>query len=760
MADRRKLQGEIDRCLKKVTEGVETFDDIWKKVHGASNTNQKEKYEADLKKEIKKLQRLRDQIKTWLSSSEIKDKRQLQDTRKLIETQMERFKVVERETKTKAYSKEGLSGGVQKIDPAQKEKDEMNQWLANCIDSLNIQVDQFECEMESMSVTTKKGKNVSAKDASRVEELKAHVEKHRFHINKLETLMRMLDNGTIEVDKIRSVQEDVNFYLESCLEPDFEENEYLYDDLDLDESCAPLGVGETKSTSQSNATSEHGSDSPHNELSTPHTPQSVSHTPHPGQATTVQTPNASQTATSLTNATSQLNNHHSNAKNDTPSQAGTPNNLTTSSPTSTPVLEIKQSVNIQAPSTPVVKPVAVRPVGSTKSPQASGASSPAPGLHNEASKIAYSSVVATPAPVTPQQQQQQQPIALQQQAQQQAAQTQQQQPPQPQQQQPQQILQPPVQLNGVVSPSPNQTQSQQMQVVNGPPQHTSSPTKQPQTDGHVLSNNVDGSPVMMIMNSLNQADLVPQTTAPITNGVCEVETPQKHVTAPQLQQQQQQQQQQREQQQQQLHQQQQQQVQQQRQLQQQQLQQLQQQGSQGTSQSQQMPVSDDQMMPQDAHIPAVLGVAPLGKSTMPKECYYQLHHLNWASQHMPHPSDSDRLRNYLMRQPCSTPPYYPLTPPLDPAEMFQRLATETLFFIFYYMEGTKAQYLAAKALKKQSWRFHTKFMMWFQRHEEPKTITEDFEQGTYIYFDYERWSQRRKEGFTFEYRFLEDRDLN
>lgn len=50
------------------------------------------------------------------------------------------------------------------------------------------------------------------------------------------------------------------------------------------------------------------------------------------------------------------------------------------------------------------------------------------------------------------------------------------------------------------------------------------------------------------------------------------------------------------------------------------------------------------------------------------------------------------------------------------------------FFIFYYMEGTKAQYLAAKALKKQSWRFHTKYMMWFQRHEEPKVINEEYEQ--------------------------------
>lgn len=43
------------------------------------------------------------------------------------------------------------------------------------------------------------------------------------------------------------------------------------------------------------------------------------------------------------------------------------------------------------------------------------------------------------------------------------------------------------------------------------------------------------------------------------------------------------------------------------------------------------------------------------------------------------------------------------------------------------MQGTKAQYMAAKALKKLSWRFHTKYMMWFQRLEEPKAITDDYE---------------------------------
>lgn len=52
---------------------------------------------------------------------------------------MERFKVVERETKTKAYSKEGL-GAAQKLDPAQKEREEIQHWLVSSIDLLNIQV--------------------------------------------------------------------------------------------------------------------------------------------------------------------------------------------------------------------------------------------------------------------------------------------------------------------------------------------------------------------------------------------------------------------------------------------------------------------------------------------------------------------------------------------------------------------------------------------------------------------------------------------
>ena len=47
--------------------------------------------------------------------------------------------MVERETKTKAYSKEGLTAST-RLDPAERERADVSQWLNLCIDTLNIQV--------------------------------------------------------------------------------------------------------------------------------------------------------------------------------------------------------------------------------------------------------------------------------------------------------------------------------------------------------------------------------------------------------------------------------------------------------------------------------------------------------------------------------------------------------------------------------------------------------------------------------------------
>lgn len=82
----RKLQQEVDKTFKKVDEGCAEFDAINEKLASSNNAAQKDKLEETLKREIKKLQRLRDQIKSWHASSEVKDKEPLMDKRKLIES--------------------------------------------------------------------------------------------------------------------------------------------------------------------------------------------------------------------------------------------------------------------------------------------------------------------------------------------------------------------------------------------------------------------------------------------------------------------------------------------------------------------------------------------------------------------------------------------------------------------------------------------------------------------------------------------------
>uniref|UniRef100_U3FD54 CCR4-NOT transcription complex subunit 3 n=2 Tax=Micrurus TaxID=8634 RepID=U3FD54_MICFL len=716
MADKRKLQGEIDRCLKKVSEGVEQFEDIWQKLHNAANANQKEKYEADLKKEIKKLQRLRDQIKTWVASNEIKDKRQLIDNRKLIETQMERFKVVERETKTKAYSKEGL-GLAQKVDPAQKEKEEVGQWLTNTIDTLNMQVDQFESEVESLSVQTRKKKGDKDKQ-DRIEGLKRHIEKHRYHIRMLETILRMLDNDSINVDSIRKIKDDVEYYVDSSQDPDFEENEFLYDDLDLED--IPQALVATSPPSHS-----HMEDEMFNQSSS--TPTSTTSSspipPSPANCTTENSEDDKKRGRSTDSEVSQSpakngskglhNNHHQPPPTIPPSYPMGGSSSTSSSlgngPGSNSNGAIAGSGNASSKANPPAGHAPITPTPYAQAvappPPSTNASQPRPpSTQQNASKqngaTSYSSVVAdSSSDSTLSSGNQSLPNQITSHN-----------PPSASTKEPCAVPQPssignstgssllvPLTANPPASPTPSFSDSKSAQtLLNGPPQFSSTPeikapeplsTLKSMAERAAISSSIE-DPVPSLHLAERADILITSTTSqPASN---------------------------------------------------------------------QPPIQLSEV-----NIPLSLGVCPLGPVPLIKEQLYQQAMEEAAWHHMPHPSDSERIRQYLPRNPCPTPPYHHQMPPphSDTVEFYQRLSTETLFFIFYYLEGTKAQYLAAKALKKQSWRFHTKYMMWFQRHEEPKTITDEFEQGTYIYFDYEKWGQRKKEGFTFEYRYLEDRDL-
>ncbi|KAK7886288.1 hypothetical protein WMY93_025909 [Mugilogobius chulae] len=891
MADKRKLQGEIDRCLKKVAEGVEQFEDIWQKLHNAANANQKEKYEADLKKEIKKLQRLRDQIKTWVASNEIKDKRQLVENRKLIETQMERFKVVERETKTKAYSKEGL-GLAQKVDPAQREKEETGQWLTNTIDTLNMQVDQFESEVESLSVQTRKKKGDKEKQ-DRIDELKRLIERHRFHIRMLETILRMLDNDSVPVDAIQKIKDDVEYYIDSSQDPDFEENEFLYDDLDLED--IPAALVATSPSGQGNMEDEmflHSSSTPTSTTSSSPIPPSpatctaenseddkkrgrstdceVSQSPVKNGTPSLlssfssSTTSGSSSSSSLVSMASVVGgipsvptssgligsfssavqqHQHSPAQplsqtvNQTQPQPQSKASVTahsTPSPPSNPLLPSSSAPSLPTPSSPsssgpsalsspspasslslglglnltkglsgsgssqipglgLGHPPSLNSMaglisGSTPAPYAQAAASGALGLNSTSqssisvestsistsgssgvttngtgsglgllgSSPAHGSLSSSILGLVPGQS-----VA-----------------PGAPQVPSSSISSPPgvvglmggnggsvggvgvssaparppsgLKQNGSTSYSavvaesstesalstPSQSQSSQ-------PSSLSSSTSQPMDNGPSLISSITlppsspspsfsdstpgGGSLLNGPPSYSQASEGLKAPEPLSSlkamaeraalgSGLDGEISNLHLTDRDIFS-----------------------------------------GSSaasGTTAAPQPSVSE-------VSIPPSLGVCPLGPTPLPKDQLYQQAMQESAWTHMPHPSDSERIRQYLMRNPCPTLPFHHQVPPhhSDSIEFYQRLSTETLFFIFYYLEGTKAQYLSAKALKKQSWRFHTKYMMWFQRHEEPKTITDEFEQGTYIYFDYEKWGQRKKEGFTFEYRYLEDRDL-
>ncbi|EEC07723.1 conserved hypothetical protein [Ixodes scapularis] len=675
-----------------------------------------------------------------MASSEIKDKRILMDNRKLIETQMERFKVVERETKTKAYSKEGL-GGAQKVDPAQKEKEDITNWLSNSIAILNIHVDQFESEVESLMIGVKKKKN---DNQDRLEELKLLLERHRYHIVQLETLMRMLDNGTVEVYKIRKIKEDIEYYIESCQDPDFEENEFLYDDLDLRdmapldylskgaellpaENCLlPPGGGSGDGSATGLPAEECGSSA---QSDTPASTNSSSPVPSPGltnhsrpcesgqagKPVTVRShvPNSSGNAATQNSRGPAPITSRNNSSNSSPS-VNSHQNHAVASPPSTPYA-VAAAANTKADMSCLVDGGLMMPCSGTPSPPPSSGMQSCIGMQDQYHRTLSSS---------------------------------------------------PVQHNNNNSSSSSSTTSTSSSCLSGGSQLLHSGSN---NSGADLGNSGMGSlyglvgsqqggtgrpssptaPSPHLMNGPLQDKLrwqQPQeclivsadgASGPLCHGDAALRNLRRVVR-----------------------------------------------GSLPAHGAPQGPVSS----PALGHAPVTGRLRPLGGGGHPavvrgahgggahpsppgrgpagarppsKECFYHLHLLEAAALHMPHPSDSERLRPYLPRNPSLVPNFYPQSlPHCDTVDFFQKLSTETLFFVFYYMEGSKAQYLAAKALKKQSWRFHTKYMMWFQRHEEPKTITDEYEQGTYIYFDYEKWSQRRKEGFTFEYRYLEDRDLN
>ncbi|KAF9285810.1 general negative regulator of transcription subunit 5 [Mortierella alpina] len=615
----RKLQTEIDKVLKKVAEGVETFEETLEKIEISTNVNQKEKYESDLKKEIKKLQRLRDQIKTWAASNDIKDKRALMDNRKLIETQMEKFKAIEKEMKTKAYSREGLimSG---RMDPKEKEKAEICSWVTERVESLNIQIEALEAEVETLRVGAKRGKNNPAKE--RISELEEKIERHKWHQGRLELILRLLENGQIETEKVTAIQEDVNYYVDENLDPDFAEDEEIYTDLNLEEEEDFFTVG-----TEDHYTGGHKDDdqSEKSKDDTPDTP--VKSKPRELEPETIPSPSR--------NATTKP----------------TPTKIAANLPAASESPRIANISASPSPSPSVAAAVAhVSPSTTTVALPASAASAAS---------------ATSAAPTTP----------------------------------------------AVFSPST--TAAALSPAVSTTAAGSASAPTAPATEEEISA--ISAAP------SGTRSSAIPSSTAsqPIEHSSTQKENqspeqkPQREMAS--------------------------------------------------TSQ-QQAPTAETEI-----RLPAALADLAHSFETSKERAlsndigFFASQMLEASFQFLPEQADTERPKYYAPKNPYPTPSYYPQAPPpslFESSAVFEKFDIDTLFFIFYYQQGTYQQYLAARELKKQSWRFHKKYLTWFQRHEEPKAITDDYEQGTYIYFDYEgAWCQRKKTDFRFEYKFLEDAEL-
>ena len=576
----------------------------------------------DLKKEIKKLQRMRDQIKTWTASNDFKDKTKLVEYRRLIETKMEQFKICERETKTKAYSREGLAAAA-KLSPEQQKRRTIRKWVQEKLQQIQDQIEGFEAQIESLSSGKKKGK-----DRDAIDELENQITQHNWHVEKLEMTIRALDNDVIDAEQVEELKEELEYFIESNQDPDFYHDDALYEQLELEEKLASMGKTvsvEVTVNKSSKKKDKHKDDDDGGSSSK--TPKKEKKSKSESKSAKKKEKEAQKTAHQQLLAAQQQ----------------------------------RQQLLAQQQAAQKAKKEQQRREREQKEQQLQ---------EQRLREEQY------------QQQQQQQQQQQRQKAQQQEQLLQQQKQQQQLKQQQEQAAEMARQKERDEQRK-RQEQLRQKQAVLDKQQQQQKQEKVVEEAGK-LDGAVKTQPLHAQVNALG-GSMAPQVNMPN--------------------------------------------------------QRLQQQGR---AQAQ-------------AKIP-LTGASGSTSAMLSEQSKQQLAMLDSSLSHIPTTADSERPKLYTPQHPCSIPASFPtsVSPLFDSPANFEKLDVDTLFLIFYHQPGTYQQYLAARQLKKNSWRFHKKYLTWFQRHEEPKVKTKDYEVGTYVYFDYETgWCQRIKADFTFEYPYLE-----
>ncbi|KAK4531223.1 hypothetical protein CCYA_CCYA07G2080 [Cyanidiococcus yangmingshanensis] len=708
MATNRKLQAEIDRTLKKVEEGLDLFNDIWDKVYAAQNMAQRDKFEADLKSQIKKLQRLRDQIKVWQADSSIKDKSKIDVARKKIEEKMEAFKVCERETKTKAFSKEGLA--QDRADPLEKSKNEVREWVRDCIEKLKVQIEEREADIEA-TVSNVKKKKV---DHVAVDGLRAKIARHQYHIEMLERILRALDNDAVECDEVNEIRESVEYYVDANTEDDFVEDEGIYEALTLDvpvEIQLPHGQKTKEEGENPQEIKPPEADAAERkESETKRKPEDIGRRPRDVPVSTavatgvVDDSRRRREATDMTKLPSDQEtagaSHRDDAHGVGVSSADTTTTGSTGRQRSAGALVASAWANQQQPvaallskqtaaTTPVMSGEAYSlqiPSGSpsqpltAKTPSSLASLTPRlpSGFEPAANSLAAAGLNKPGASEFTPFEPSVLPIAS-------AA-------------------------GGASLRSPHQAKSMESTALlrTGTRSASSSSNTASAMSG-LLSGFPMAQPSSQVLDPFKETWTAEQLTSMTSRDI----------------------------------------------------------NQDGIG----MRALDNSLFHGESSSIGADRVNARSLLTVMRQLDEAIHYLSAPSMSGSSLDPSGSIvsktstgypqreqSSYEPRNPFPVHASFPQTPmnALENPEFYERLDIDPLFFIFFFPQRPKHQFLAARELKRQAWRFHKRHLTWFQRHEEPRVATEVYESGSYVYFDSQMWCQRIKQDFVFSYADLED----
>lgn len=533
---------------------------------------------------------------------------------------METFKAVEKEMKTKAFSKEGLNAAA-KLDPKEKERQEMSAFLQDTIDELARQLESNEAESETLTASAKKSKKDGPK-TQRLQQLETSAGLLKWHTGKLEILLRSLENGSVEVEQVKEIEDGIKYFVENNSEADYVDDEGLYDELNLEDEEDLFGMSNENDKVSSQDAQSIQDEPPDTEgvriSSVPGgkaKPASTSEVPASGRRPSVQLKSPLPALSSL----HPISGSASGKQPDSMKPAPLP-----TIPTGQP---LKYASAAAAAAASDKNGVGIAPLP------------PPPGTGR---------LVESPSPAA--------------------------------------------------SQAPLHASSALQESESNAPRISEQPPKQPTPVPKEEPTSAEAE-VMPTTSSSQVAKQISQATQaqPSETGVVKLPQPPSPDS-----------------------------------------------GIAGLALSYGEPAQEDNDEDCIYHLPSslmdLLDSFEETRQRAKSDQAFDLAMLETSRHNRPLPLDAEKPNHYKPQHPYAyTPAHYPQEPLqiFDDPRLYGRIDTDSLFYAFYYRQGTYQQYLAAKALKSQSWRFHKQYQTWFQRHEEPKNITEEFEQGTYRFFDYE-----------------------